>query len=222
VLAARGDSAESTTALDQLCRTYWYPLYAYVRRFGHGVHDAQDLTQAFFAELFDKSYLRAADRERGKFRSFLLTAFRHFLAHEWEKKRAAKRGGGVPPLYLDEQTAEEWYQQEPATAGAPDQLYDRTWGLRVFEQSLARLRQEFVVQGKTRQFEELKSFLTHEPAPGAYAAVAASLDLSPNALAVAVHRLRQRYAVLVRDSVAQTVAQPDQVEEELRYLISLI
>ena len=222
MLAAGADSAESTTALDQLCRTYWYPLYAYVRRFGHGVQDAQDLTQAFFAELFNKSYLRAADRERGKFRSFLLTAFRHFLAHEWEKTRAAKRGGGVPSLYLDEQTAEELYQQEPVTVDAPDRLYDRTWALRVFEQSLARLRQESEAQGKTPHFEELKSFLSHEPAPGAYAVVAANLDLSPNAVAVAVHRLRQRYAVLVRDSVAQTVAQPGQVEEELRYLISLI
>lgn len=222
VLAAGGDSPEGMAALDQLCRVYWYPLYAYVRRCGYGPHDAQDLTQAFFADVFRKNYFRAADRDRGKFRSFLLTSLRHFLAHEWKKARAEKRGGGLPLVNLEELGAETLFQEEPATAGTPERLYDRTWALRVFEHGLAQLCQESAAQGKNRQFERLKDFLTEEPGPGAYDAVAASLDLSPNAVAVAVHRLRQRYAALVREAVAETVAQPAQVEDELRYLISLI
>jgi len=222
VLAAGGNSPESAVALEQLCRTYWYPLYAYLRRTGRTAHDAQDLTQAFFAELFRKDYFRAADRQRGKFRSFLLTALRHFVVHEWEKSCAVKRGGGIAPLSWDEQTAEEWYLAEPRTDGAPERAYDRSWALRVFEQSLARLRQEFVNHGKAVQFELLKKYLTQEPSTGAYAADAPSLALSPNAVAVTVHRLRQRYAVLVRKAVAETVADPGQIEEELRYLISLI
>jgi DNA-directed RNA polymerase specialized sigma24 family protein len=222
-MAAGEDSPAKAAALEQLCRGYWYPLYAYVRRLGHPAHDAQDLTQAFFAELFIKNYFRAADRERGRFRSFLLTSLRHFLAHEWEKGQAAKRGGGVAPLSWDQQTAEERYGHEPAAAATPpERVYDRSWALRLFEQGLERLRQECIEQGKCFQFEQLKSYLMQEPGPGAYAAVSANLGLSPNAVAVAVHRLRQRYAALVRESVAQTVAQSGQVEEELDYLISLI
>jgi len=222
VLAATGDSTESAVALEQLCRTYWHPLYAYVRRLGHLPHDAQDLTQAFFSELLRKQYFRAADRQRGRFRSFLLTALRHFMAHEWEKACALKRGGGIAPLSWDEQTAEQWYHQETGTLSTPEQAYDRSWALRVFEQSLLRLRQECHESGKASQFDRLKQYLTQDPAPGAYNAEAAELGLSSNALAVAVHRLRQRYAALVREEVAQTVAQSDQVEEELRYLISLV
>jgi RNA polymerase sigma-70 factor (ECF subfamily) len=223
VLAAGGDSPARAVALEQLCRTYWYPLYAFVRRSGRSPHDAQDLTQAFFAEVFQKDYFRAADRERGKFRSFLLTALRHFLIDEWEKGNAVKRGGGVAPVSWDEEAAEDWYQHEPATlATTPERLYDRSWALRVFVQGLERLRQEANEQGKSTQFDRLKNYLTQEPGQGAYTAMAASLGLSPNAVAVAVHRLRQRYAALVRQCVAETVAQPNQVEEELTYLISLI
>ena len=223
VRAAGGDSLARAAALEQLCRTYWYPLYAFVRRLGHPAHDAQDLTQAFFAELFCKDYFRAADRERGKFRSFLLTALRHFLTHEWEKGQAAKRGGGVAALSWDEQTAENTYRLEPAAGTAtPERMYDRTWALRVFQQGLERLRQESVQQGKELRFEQIKNYLTQEPGSGDYAAVAAKLGLSPNAVAVAVHRSRQRYAALVRESVAETVAQAGQVEEELAYLISLV
>jgi RNA polymerase sigma-70 factor (ECF subfamily) len=210
-------------ALERLCQIYWFPLYAFVRRSGRSPHDAQDLTQAFFAELFRKDYFRAADRQRGKFRSFLLTALRHFLIHEWEKGNAAKRGGGLAPLSWDEQTAEDLYQHEPTTLGTtPERVYDRSWALRVFEQGLERLRQEANEQGKGAQFDQLKSYLTREPEPGDYAAVGAGLSLSPNAVAVAVHRLRQRYTAMVRQCVADTVARPGQVEEELTYLISLI
>jgi len=223
VLAAGGDSPARSGALEQLCQTYWYPLYAFIRRSGRSPHDAQDLTQAFFAELFRKDYFRAADRERGKFRSFLLTALRHFLIHEWEKGNAAKRGGGLAPFSWDERTAEDLYQHEPTALGTtPERMYDRSWALRVFERGLEWLRQETNEQGKGPQFDKLKSYLTREPETGAYAAAAASLGLSPNAVAVAVHRLRQRYATLVRQSIADTVAQPGQIEEELTYLISLI
>ncbi len=222
VLAAAGDSAESAAALEQLCRTYWHPLYAYVRRLGHLPHDAQDLTQAFFAELLRKEYFRAADRQRGKFRSFLLTSLRHFMTHEWEKACALKRGGGAVPLSWDEETAEQWYHQETGRHSNPERAYDRSWALRVFERSLSRLRQECHDGGKASQFDQLKKYLTQDPDPGAYNAEAANLGLSSNALAVTVHRLRQRYAALVREEVAQTVAQPDQIEEELRYLISLV
>jgi RNA polymerase sigma-70 factor (ECF subfamily) len=223
VLAAGGDSPASDKALEQLCRTYWYPLYAFVRRTGHSAHDAQDLTQGFFAELFRKNYFRAADRERGKFRSFLLTALRHFLAHEWEKGKAAKRGGGFGPVSWDEEMAEDWYQHEPAKPGASaERVYDRAWALRVFEKALERLRSEADEQGNGLQFDTIKSFLTKEPGAGAYPSIASSLDMSPNAVAVAVHRLRQRYAIMVRQMVADTVAQDGQVEEELDYLISLV
>lgn len=223
VVTAAGDSPESGAALEQLCRCYWYPLYAFVRRFGYGPHDAQDLTQAFFAELFRKNYFRAADRERGRFRSFLLTALRHFLAHQWERARAAKRGAGLLPICWDEYTeAELQYQQDQRSASSAERLYDRSWALRVFEQSLARLRQEFTDDAKLTQFELLKNYLTQEPGLGAYAAAGATLGMSPNAVAVMVYRLRQRYAGLVRECVAETVAQPGQVQEELSYLISLI
>lgn len=222
VLAATGDSPESAAALEQLCRAYWYPLYNYIRRCGHSPHDAQDLTQAFFAELLRKEYFRAADRQRGRFRSFLLTALRHFMAHEWEKARAAKRGGGVAPLCFDERMAEQWYQAEPAINNTPERAYDRAWALRIFEESLIRLRKEHTRMGKASQFEHLKQYLTQDPAAGEYAAKAEKLSISPNALAVAVHRLRQSYAALVREVVAETVAQPEQVEEELHYLISLV
>jgi len=222
VLAAGGDSPESTAALERLCRAYWYPLYVYVRRSGYGAHDAQDLTQAFFSEILRKNYFRAADRERGKFRSFLLTSLRHFLTHEWEKARAGKRGGGVSQIHLDDPVVEDCYRQECGTGGTPERLYDRAWALRLFEQGLARLRQECVEQGKTRQFDQLKNYLTQEPAPDGYTAAGASLGLSPNAVAVAVHRLRRRYAFMVREAIAQTVGKPSQVDEELGYLISLI
>ena len=222
VLAATGDSPESAAALEQLCRAYWYPLYSYVRRCGHSPHDAQDLTQAFFAELLRKQYFRAADRQRGKFRSFLLTALKHFMAHEWEKARAAKRGGGLIPVCLDEQVAERCYQAEATVNSGPERAYDRAWALRVFEQSLTKLRHELEATGKATQFDQLKKYLTQDPGPGEYAAEAAILSLSPNALAVAVHRLRRRYAELVREAVAETVAQPEQIEEEVGYLISLV
>lgn len=223
VLAAGGDSPASLAALEQLSKNYWYPLYAFIRRSGRSPHDAQDLTQGFFVELFRKNYFRAADRERGKFRSFLLTALRHFLMHEWEKSRAAKRGGGFVPVSWDEQTAEQWYQHEPTASGStPERLYDRSWALRLFEQSLERLRHELTQQSKGHQFEQLKCYLTREPEHGEYAQAAATLGLSPNAVAVAVHRLRQRYASLVREAVAETVAQSSQIEEELTHLISLV
>jgi RNA polymerase sigma-70 factor (ECF subfamily) len=152
-----------------------------------------------------------------------LTALRHFLAHQWEKRQAAKRGGGELPLYLDDHVeAEHQYQQDLATERSPERLYDRSWALRVFAESLSKLHQEFLDQDRDTQFDLIKSYLTQEPSPGAYTTLGTALGMTANAVAVMVHRLRQRYATLVRESVADTVAQPTQVDEELAYLISLI
>ncbi len=223
VISAGSDSPDRAAALEQLCRSYWYPLYAFVRRFGYSPHDAQDLTQSFFTEVFRKNYFRAADRERGKFRSFLLTALRHFLTHQWEKRTAAKRGGGELPLELNEHVeAEHQYQHDLATESSAERLYDRSWALRVFADSLSKLHQEFLEQNKAIQFDALKSYLTQEPGQGAYTKLGDALGMNANAVAVMVYRLRQRYAAIVRESVADTVAQPAQVDEELAYLISLI
>lgn len=222
VSAAGGNSPQSAAALEQLCRAYWYPLYVYVRRSGYSVQDAQDLTQTFFADLLRKNSFRAADRERGKFRSFLLASLRHFLAHEWEKARAQKRGGGRPLIEWADQPADDDVQPGSTTAEAPEQLFDRAWALSVFERGLTRLREECAAQDKIQQFDQLKTYLTQEPAPGDYAAAATILGLSPNAVAVAVHRLRHRYAALVRELIGETVDQPGQVSEELHYLVSLI
>ena len=223
VLAAgQEESTQSHEALEQLCRTYWYPLYAYVRRHGHSTEDAQDLTQGFFARVLEKNYLRQADPERGKFRSFLLTSLKHFLIHEWERANAARRGGSRPHLSWDQPSAEERYRLEPVSDLTPDKIFEQRWALTLFQRALGRLRDEFVEAEKARPFDELKEFLSCEPAEGAYAGVAARLGMSPGAVAVAVHRLRQRYAQLVREEIAHTVARPAEIEEEMRHLIALV
>ena len=163
VLSARDkDNSRSAEALEKLCRSYWYPLYVYVRRQGHSAHDAQDLTQEFFARLLEKDYLRAAAREKGKFRTFLLVALKRFLANEWDRARAQKRGGGRVPLALDTAVAERRYQIEPGTSEPADRIYDRRWALTMLENSMARLRGEFVASGRAEDFERLKIFLTAE------------------------------------------------------------
>jgi len=223
VLAAGQDaSPDAQEALEKLCRAYWYPLYAYVRRQGFSPEDAQDLTQEFFARFLQKKSFRRADRERGKFRTFLLTSLQHFLAHEWERARAQKRGGGLPLLPWDERSAESRYQLDATPDLAPDQVFDQRWALTLFQKALTRLHQEFAAEGKAQQFDQLKGFLSGVPAEGAYASAAADLGLKGGAVAVAVHRLRRRYGELVREEIAQTVASPAEVEEELRHLIALI
>jgi RNA polymerase sigma-70 factor (ECF subfamily) len=223
VLAAGHDSSPGAQeALEKLCSAYWYPLYAYVRRQGRSAEDAQDLTQAFFAKLLEKKSLRHAQKERGRFRTFLLTSLKNFLSQEWERAKAAKRGGGSIHLSWDQTSAEERYQLEPVSDLTPDKIFEQRWALTLFQQALARLRDESVAAGNSDRFEQLKGFLTDEPGTGAYKAVAERLGMSPESVAVSVHRLRQRYGELVREGIAQTVATPAEAQEELRYLIGLV
>jgi RNA polymerase sigma-70 factor (ECF subfamily) len=203
----RGESPEAREALSVLCRTYWYPLYAYVRRLA-SADDAQDLTQKFFARLLEKDYLQAADPRRGKFRSFLLTAFKHFLAKERERAAAQKRGGGRRPLPFNFQDGERRFRHEPADPTTPETVYQRRWALTLLEQVLARLRQVFAGAGKEHLFEALKGALTGDGPDQPYAALGRDLGLSEQAVKTAVHRLRRRYKEPLRAEVAQTVARP--------------
>ena len=224
VVLAAGDAAspQSAAALEKLCRAYWLPLYAYARRRGQEPEDAQDLTQAFFARFLENNAVSQANRRRGRFRTFLLTALQNFISNEWRKSAAQKRGGGRALLAWDELSPETCYQPEAVSELTPDKVFDQRWALTVFQQSLARLRKEYVVAGKGEQFERLKDFLSAEAGEGAYAQVATRLGMSRNAVAVAVRRLRQRYGQIVRDEIAHTVASPADVEEELQYLIKLM
>jgi RNA polymerase sigma factor (sigma-70 family) len=222
VLAAgRGSSVGARDALAALCRSYWYPLYAFVRRRGYGPEDAQDLTQAFFARLLEKGYLRAADSERGRFRSFLVTACQHFLAKEQNRARAKKRGGGRKVLTLDFDAGERRYRREPAHSTTPEVIYERQWALTLLNQVLQQLEQEYATVDKQHVFNQLKDFLTGEQGT-AYRDVALSLGLSEGAVKVAVHRLRRRYRELLRAAITQTVATPEDVEDELRHLFSAV
>jgi len=223
VLAAGHDSSPGVQeALEKLCRSYWYPLYGYVRRQGHSPEDAQDLTQGFFARLLEKKFLQLANRERGKFRSFLLTSLKHFLVHEWERTKTAKRGGAHAHLSWDQASAEERYQLEPASELTPEKIFDQRWAFILFQQALTRLRDEYAVAGKGAQFDQLRNYLSAEVGDGGYASAAERLGMTTGAVAVAVHRLRQRYGELVYGEIAHTVANPAEIEDELRYLIGLI
>ena len=223
VLAAKqSDSSQAAAALEKLCRTYWYPLYAFLRRKGRSPHDAQDLTQAFFAHLFARSFLENVGPQKGKFRSFLLAALQHFISDEWDKARAAKRGGGQMFISIDDHNAEELYLLEPDASAPAERVFERRWALTLLAQALARLREEFVAAGRTREFDHLKVFLSTLTSDGAYDSVAANLGLAADAVAVKVHRLRQRYGELIRAEIAHTVASPADIEEELRHLFDAI
>lgn len=216
--AAQTSSPQADAALETLCRTYWLPLYAYVRRQGHRPHDAQDLTQEFFARLLKNKSFAGADRLKGKFRSYLLGALQHFLADEWDKARAEKRGGRCETFSLDALEPEARYALEPSTDLTPDKVFDRRWAATLLELALRRLREEFTAAGQARHFDLLKPFLTSDAGPGGYDEVAAQLATSPATVAVAVHRLRQRYRAAVRAEIAHTVNSADELEEELRGL----
>ncbi len=219
VLAAGSQSSpQATAALEILCRTYWYPIYSHVRRRGYAAPDAQDLTQEFLARLLRNHSFARVDRAKGKFRTYLLAAVNHFLADEWDKTRTQKRGGGETLLSLDEDGFERKYGQEMALDLSPEKLYDQQWATILLEQGIKRLREEFTAAGKAFKFELLKPFLTQEAAPGMYDTLAGKLQLSVSSIAVAVHRLRQRYRELVRAELAQTVSSPAEVDEELRHL----
>jgi len=223
VLAAgRGDSTHARSALEKLCRTYWQPIYAFVRRQGHSPHDAQDLTQEFFVRLLENKSLADVDRAKGRFRSFLLASLKHFLANEWDKARAQKRGGGQFLIPIDPQSAETACGIDPADETTADKSFDRRWALAVLDHALQRLRQEHVREGKQDLFEQLKVTLTEASRSVRYAEIAAQLEMSEGAVKVAVHRLRQRYRELLRAEIADTVATLGEVEEEIRALFSAL
>jgi RNA polymerase sigma-70 factor (ECF subfamily) len=219
--AAENNAPQSATALERLCRTYWYPLYAYVRREGYSPADAQDLTQEFFARLLARHSLAQVAPEKGRFRSFLLAAMRHFLSDQRDRASAVKRGGGAEVLSLDAQEAEERYRLEPVDHLDAEKIYERRWAMTLVEKALERLRDESVAAGKGGLFERLRRFVAGE-SEATWGEAAAELALSEGAMKAAVHRLRERYRVLLRDEIAHTVADPAEIEEEVRYLIRVI
>lgn len=221
---AAGDagSPQAREALERLCRAYWYPLYAYVRRKGYDAPDAQDLTQSFFARLLEKDYLSAADRKKGRFRSFLLGSLEHFLAREWTRARAQKRGGGQPAFSLDAVDAEERYRLEPVDELSPDRLFDRRWAMTVIAEAMARLRGECVADGKGELFEKLAGLLSGEKGEGRHGELASALGLSEGAVKVALHRLRRRFGELVRDEIAQTVGTAEDIGDEVGFLRAVL
>ncbi len=223
VVAAREpDAPQAAAALAELCRTYWYPLYAFVRRKGHSSHDAQDLTQAFFARLLEKNYVAQADRERGRFRSYLLAALTHFLADEWDKAHRLKRGGGREMISFDAASAEERYRLEPIDQLDAAKLYERRWVTTLFNQVLARLEDEFRDSGKGGLFGQLKGSLLAEDSGMSYAELGTRLGLTEDAVKQAVHRMRRRYRELFREEIAQTVAGPGEVDDELKHLYAVL
>ncbi len=223
VLAAKiGDSPQATVALAELCRTYWYPLYAFVRRKGHSPHDAEDLTQAFFARLLEKNYVAQADHGRGRFRTFLLGAFTHFLADEWDKARRLKRGGGREMVSFDATSAEERYRLEPIDQFDAAKLYERRWVTTLFDKVLMRLGQEFPDSDKSESFAALKSSLLGDEGGPSYAELGTKLGLSEDAVKQAVRRMRRRYRELFREEIAQTVAGQGEVEDELKHIFAVL
>lgn len=220
--AGRHDTTRALAALEKLCRTYWYPLYGYVRRRGHSPEDAQDLTQEFFAQLLGGRLLASADPNLGRFRSFLLAAMNHFLTDEWKKARAQKRGGGCEMLSLDWAAAEERYDLEPADDSSPDRNFERQWALALLSEVLMRLELEYQQEGKAELFNALKQTLTGTRESQPYAQLAAELGMNENAVKVAVHRLRKRYRELIREEIAGTLERPEEIEEEMRHLFGAL
>lgn len=223
VLAAQDKaSPASGAALESICRAYWYPLYALVRRQGHAPHDAQDLTQEFFARLLQKDYLRSADREKGRLRTFLHVALKRFLANEWDRLRAQKRGGGVVPVSFDTAVAEERYLQHGTEALSAERIYERQWAMTLLEQALARLRAEYQGARKEAEFDRIKGTLTAERGAIPYAELAAQLNTTEGAARVAVHRVRKHFREIFRATIADTVDDPAEVDDEVRYVARML
>jgi len=220
--AAHPDTSRAQDALARLCQNYWYPLYAYVRRRGHSAHDAQDLTQAFFLRLLERRWVADADSERGRFRTFLLTAMSRFLSDEWDKLRAQKRGGGIVHVPVQLDTAETRYGHEPADELTPEQTFERRWALTLLDTVLQKLRAEYERDGKHDLFTSLSSCLVGGRETQPYAQLAAQLAMNEGAVKVAVHRLRKRYRQLLRAEVAQTTAGAGEVDDELRHLFAVL
>ncbi len=223
VLAAgnQGDP-DARQALETLCRAYWIPVYAFLRRRGHAPADAEDYTQGFFLRILDRGVLSKADPDRGRFRSFLLACLNHYVADERDKARAARREGARPLSGIDTNAANERYLSEPADTNSPDRLFERKWALAVMEHAMENLREEHRIAGLSAEFEALREFLAGSSEHRDYEQAAARTGQSPNAVAVAVHRLRRRYRDFVRREVAATVANPDDLEAEMRHLLGIL
>jgi RNA polymerase sigma-70 factor (ECF subfamily) len=220
--AGRNDTTRASDALAKLCQTYWYPLYAYVRRRGFNPQDAEDLTQGFFAQLLQANHLDKVQRERGRFRGFLLAALNHFISDEWDRARAKKRGGGQAAISLNAEAAESLYQLEPVDTLTAERIYERRWALTLLDTVLQNLEREHELTGKRALFDELRFCLTGERSKLPYSDLATHLGMSEAAVKVAVHRLRQRYRELLRAEIANTVSGPDEVEDELRHLFAVL
>ena len=221
--SADQDSPQARAALEQLCRTYWYPLYAYVRRRSYSHEDAQDLTQGFLLRWLESKSFARADATKGRLRSFLLAGLNHFLSDEWDRASAQKRGGGRPTLsFMDTQAADVRYRLEPVDERSPEKLFERRWALTLLDQVLARSEQEFREAGKVELFQRLRAFLIAGTGEESYAQAGAELGMSREAVKKAVQRMRHRYYQLFREEVAHTVADPAEVEEELRYLCAVV
>jgi RNA polymerase sigma-70 factor (ECF subfamily) len=219
--AGKTDYGRAVVALERLCTRYWYPVYVFIRRRGSDQHEAEDLTQAFFAHLLERETLKKVDRQKGKFRSFLLAAVANFLTNEWDKRQTLKRGGQNQIISLDD-TAEELYRREPVESLTPEKLFERRWAFTLMNQVLARLKEEYIATDKAELFAQLEPGLTNEGNPGLYADWAAALNMSEGAVRVALHRLRRRFGELLRSEIAHTVATPAEVDEEIRHLFAAI
>ena len=222
VAAGQSDAPQATEALEKLCRAYWYPLYAYVRRRGYGAEDAQDLTQEFFVQLLRKNYPARADRTKGKFRTFLLHSLSQFLVDQRERASALKRGGQQVFISLDADSPEERYRLEIPDALTPEKLFERRWAQTILDRALVRLRGEFVEKGQEAAYQVLQAFEPGEQSPLSYADAAARLGVSESAVKAMIHRLRRRHGELVRDEIAHTVSTVSEIDEELRHLVAVL
>lgn len=221
VTTGKSDLPQAAAALEKLCHIYWYPLYTYVRRQGNGPEDAEDLTQQFFSRLLEKNYLARADRNRGKFRTFLLRSLNNFLINEWKRASRLKRGGDLTFLSFDDHDTEERYSREQIAETNPVTAYDRQWAATLIDQVFSVLRSEYAAE-KGQLFETLKVFIWGDASPVSYAEIGHALNLTEGAVKVAVHRLRKRFREVLRAEVAHTVARPEDIDEELRHLITVL
>ena len=222
VLEAQGESPAAQEALEKLCRIYWRPIFAFLRRQGIPPAEAEDITQGFFAELLERRSLSAVRKEKGRLRSFLLGGLKYFLANEERRAMAIKRGKGQRPIPLEELRAGERIETEPADPMTPDQIYERRWALTVLERVLSRLKDEYLAASNAALFDSLKELLPDEPGSQSQAEIAARLGMSENAVRQAFYRFRQRYQSLLRDEIGNTVATPGEIEDELRHLIAIL
>jgi len=222
VLEAQGESPAAQEALEKLCRTYWRPIFAFLRRQGRPPTEAEDITQGFFAQLLERGSLNAVRKEKGRLRSFLLGGLKLFLADDHRRAMAIKRGSGLRPIPLEELRADEWSEMEPTDRMTADMIYERRWALTVLERVLSRLKDEYGSAGNAALFDSLKQLLPDEPGSPSQAEIAARLGMTENAVRQAFYRFRQRYQGLLREEIANTVATPGDIEDELRHLIAML